>query len=132
MARKKSYGGLGELSGMTDEQALEALLGNAQKLSMFCANAPSMDELRRLMALELVFNGAARPHILEKLRSSISRARSRESRVAFATVVAALDAGKVPDGGSLEHLFGYDSGEDGEDLAVIDGLIREIASKVLV
>ncbi len=117
---------------MTDEQALEALLGNAQKLSLFCANAPSMDELRRLMALELVFNGAARPHILEKLRSSISRARSRESRVAFASVVAALDAGKVPEGVALERLFGYDSGEDGEDIAIIDGVIREIASRVLL
>ena len=117
---------------MSDAQALETLLGNAQKLSMFCASAPSMDELRRLMALEIVSNGAARPHILEKLRSSISRARSRESRTAFAAVIAAIDAGKVPEVNPLERLFGYDCGEDGEVVGIIDGVIREIASRVLL
>lgn len=117
---------------MSDAQALETLLGNAQKLSMFCSTGPSMGELRRLLALELVSNGATRPHMLEKLRSSISRARSRESRTAFACVVSAINMGKVPDGASLEHLFGYDSGEDGEDIAIIDGVIREIASRVLL
>ena len=110
MARKKSYGGLGDLGGMTDAQALETLLGNQAKLSRFCANDPTMEELRRLLALELATNGASRPHLLERLRSAISRERSIASRTGLAATVAALDSGQIPSEGALEMLLGFDAG----------------------
>jgi hypothetical protein len=97
---------------MTDEQARDLVLGNWHKLNAFLQTAPALEELRRLLALELARGRDARRNFLEKLRSSVSAARSRLSKASMEVVLGSIEAGEVPRDVFLERVLGYDTWDE--------------------
>lgn len=108
----RGFRGLGELGAMTDEQARDLVLGNWHKLNAFLQTAPALEELRRLLALELARGRDARRNFLEKLRSSVSAARSRLSKASMEVVLGSIEAGEVPRDVFLERVLGYDTWDE--------------------
>lgn len=100
----RGFKGLSEVNALDDKRARDLVLGNWHKLNAVLQTQPTADELRRLLALEIAMGHSARPNFVERLRSALARARSRESREACRRVTKALMRGTKLDKFDLQAL----------------------------
>lgn len=104
---------LTELRSLDDVQMCTMVLGNWHKLNTVLRCRPTVQDLQRLLVLELL--SEARPDILRRLRAALSRAHGRVAELAMADVIDACVWGKKP---KLETLL-------------LIGLDRESAGRIV-
>lgn len=84
------------IASLSDEAVLEGVLGNWHKLNAALACGPTLEELQRLLALELMRGREARPLIIERVRSRIQQLMSRASKDAATEVLKRLSNREQP------------------------------------
>lgn len=82
------FQGLTEIANLDDLQVRSLVLGNWRKLNKVLMSEPEIGSLRRLMVVEL--SGNARPDILVRLRSALSKANGKEAKRAMDRIIADL------------------------------------------
>lgn len=94
--RPRSTRVLTGIASLSDEAVLEGVLGNWHKLNAALACGPSLEELQRLLALELRRGREARPLIVERIRSRIQQLMNSVSKDAAAATLKRLSRGEAP------------------------------------
>jgi hypothetical protein len=88
--RPHGFKGLTEILNLDEEQIRSMVLGNWHKLNKVLMSEPPIAALRKLMVVEL--SGAARPDILIRLRSALSKANSMEAKEAMNRIIVDIKA----------------------------------------
>lgn len=96
------------MAGLSDSRARLLVLGNWHKLNVVLRTRLAPEDVRRLLELEVAQGRAARGNIVERLRSALCRAESRERRAASRLVMQELRAGRRAPAKMLE-LMGLDA-----------------------
>ena len=82
MARPRGFKASSELLTLDDQQLEELVLSNWLKLNQVLMHKPSLDDLQRLMVLELSKGPGLRDNVVMRLRSALSSAIARDAREA--------------------------------------------------
>lgn len=103
----RDFKGLTEVAGLSDARARLLVLGNWHKLNTVLRTRLAPDDVRRLLELEVAQGRSARANIVERLRSALCRAESRERKAASRIVMTELRHGRQAPAKMLE-LMGLD------------------------